>query len=228
MMEFPNVFVDRHFSYLLSRNLYASKNSNHLISQYIKRHKGFHQLVVNCFSEVSPEKSIDFIVSILGWKNFRDRLASLYIYYSQNGKFPPQANAQISEDLVTFDLSAAPHTASGHSRAFLLALYLKLATIHLAEEDASFLSEQLQIPQEIFSLLEKSKAKTVKIDWAILLLWHLSDYIGTEKLQGLLREGQDLEVLQKLLTGPQRDQLYTNLLIYSYAIDDQEFFQIEV
>ena len=225
MIEFPNIFVDQHFSYLLSRNLYSSQHSNQFITQYITGRHSFHQLIVNCFLDVDPLKRISFIVKVLGWKSFRDRLSSVFISYVRDGRFPRQTNFPLANDLIAFDLQTSPYTTSGSSRAFLLAFYLKLSKIHLAKSGEDFVEEQLDIPPAVVSLFKKANIKVVKIDWAILLLWHFADYIGVNELDKLLDQKKRLQELQGLLTTEQKDELYTNLLIYSYAVNDQDFFQ---
>ena len=225
MIEFPNIFIDQHFSHLLSQDLPSSQRSKQLITQYINHHRSFQQLVVNCFLDVVPQKRVSSIIKVLGWKSFRDRLASVFVFYTHHHKFPKETHVLLAKDLMAFDFQMTPYTTSGSSRAFLLALYLKLSKIHLTKSRGDFAETQLEIPSSVVSLLKKAKIKIVKIDWAILLLWHFADAMGVEDLDKLLGQKKGLQELQSLLTIEQKDKLYTNLLIYSYAVNDQDFFE---
>ena len=235
MIELPNIFVHKHFAYLLSQNLHSSNRPHQLIAQYITGHRDFHHLVANCFSDIDPQRRAHTIVRGLGWKNFRDRLASVFLYYAHNNRFPRWIDSheecqEKCQGPIELDQQMLPYTTSGHSRAFLLALYLKLAQAHLNKMGpSSQIMEQklksLEIPQAVLALFKKAKSKVVKIDWAILLLWHFADDMGIEQLTKLLDRGTNFKTLQGLLTNEQRDKLYTNLLLYSYGIDDQDFFQ---
>ena len=228
MVEFPNVFISEHFSYLLCQNLYSSERSNRFIARYIKDHGSFQQLVANCFSDMSSKRQIDFIIKTLGWKNFRDSLASIFIHYTRERKFPSKINTHSSQELVEFDGKIAHYTTSGSSRGFLLALFLKLSQIHLEGEGKINRAVKLQIPDFVLSLLKKAQIKVVKVDWIILLLWHFTDYIGVEELGQLLDQRIDFKALLEHLRVEQRDELYSNILTYSYAINDPDFFQIGV
>ena len=225
MVEFPNVFVDQHFSHLLCQDLQACQRTNQLITRYITDHHSFHQLVTNCFLDNGPKKRVYSIIKILGWKSFRNHLASVFIFYACHHKFPRKTHFPLAKDLIEFDIQTTPYTTSGSSRAFLLALYLKLSQIYLAKSQDDFTEDQLEIPSSVLFLFKKAKMNVVQIDWAVLLLWHFADAMGVEKLDTLLGQKKGLQELQSLLTTEQQDKLYTNLLIYSYAINDQNFFE---
>lgn len=211
-MEFPNTFVDRHFAHLLGRELHSSERTDRWIAQYIVRHRGFHRMILYCFEDVGDR--IESILSALGWTNFRDRLAGIFLHYAREREFPRRSDFQEARHLVEFEGRVTAYTTSGHSRAFLLALYLELAG--------------LRVPEGALALLDKGRAKVVRIDWAILLFWHFLEYLGEEELGRLLDQRKGLGTLQDTLKEEQRDQLYGNLLLYSYGIDDQDFFQAGV
>ena len=228
MLEFPNVFVDRHFAYLLSQDLHSSKHSNNFVAQYITAHPGFEQLTMYCFQDIGRNRSVGFIVNTLGWKNFRDRLACAFIHYAQHRSFPLKTTPQLATELVDFDQQVFPYTTSGSSRGFLLALYLNLVKIHLVHNEEKELASQLIPPPNVLALLKRTKMKIIKIDWAILLLWHFADCFGVEQLAQYLVEGSDLQKLQSMLDEKKRRELYQNLLLYSYGIDDQDLFQAKI
>ncbi|MCY4643751.1 MAG: hypothetical protein OXB88_03950 [Bacteriovoracales bacterium] len=228
MVQFPNIFVDPHYSYLLSQNLRFSDRSHRFIANYIKQHRGFHRLIVNSFLDVDTNKRIDFIVKTLGWKSFRDRLASVFIHYTHTNRFPEETNLQLTQDLIQFDMEMETYSSYGYSRSFLLAFYVKLCRIHSRETGLNFREEEWHIPRSVCGLMKKAKIKMIKIDWALLLLWHFVDYMGRERVEEIIDRGEGFRMLMDLLTDGQRDELYGNLLTYSYGIDDQDFFHLKI
>ena len=220
MMEFPNIFLNEKFVVLLCHNFSTVDQSRGFLTRYMEENPDFEKLVSHSFRDVNFSGQVDVLMRILGWVGFRNRLASIFIQYVQDKKYPEKPNLELVQDLIEFDRAVMPYAVRGFSRGFLLAFYLKLGRLSLGES--------FKVPQEVFSLLGKVKVRVSRIDWVILLLWHFSDSVRVEELDGLLDGREGFVGIEDRLSPIERDKLSTNMLTYSYAINDREFFERRV
>ena len=221
MIEFPNVFIHENFSYLLSQNLLPSHHTNQFLIHYFKENRVFHNFIVNSCIDIDPLKRVDFIIKVLGWVEFRNRLASILLQYERDHQFPSEVDMTLCHDLIEFDDKLFTHVVSGSSRAFLFALYLKISSIY--DKDSVF-----KVPLEVLDLLSKIRVKMIKVDWVILILWHFVDAMGFDRVEKKLSQASSFLSFENDLSSDQKEKFYANILTYSYAINDSDFFQKKV
>ncbi len=228
MIKFPNIFIAPEFSMLLIENLRNTNQSNEILTKFINGRTSFRRLIQYSFQDIDKKARIDVIIKSLGWKNFRDRLASVYIHYLFDNSFPKQTNLALVQDLLDLENSLLPYIITHSSRTFLLSLYLKLGRIHLSKTKQDLSEFELTIPTHVLEIFKNTKMKVVEPDWAIIILWHFSDYLGEQVLDKLIDDKAIFEEIILLLSQEQQDLMWDNFLTYSYAINDFEFYQKQV
>jgi len=187
----------------------------------------FRALVFSYFSDIDSKGRIDIIIKSLGWATFRNRLAALYIHYQAHGEFPATVDTTLAKGLEEFEAKLINHTVDGFSRSYLLAFYLKMARLWSMNKDCEDLLEHLNVEEEIFKYLRSAKAKTVKIDWLILLLCHFHYVFGGDELKKVMDEGTNYTEIFQSLSEAQQDMLMQNFYSYGYSINEVEIFYVE-
>ncbi len=225
-LHFPHIILPKEFVQLLKSNL-SSGNNVEVIFAALKANRGLYEVLAVAFSEFNDGRGLEKTMVALGWANFRDRLASLYIYKAIHGKFPLKTDMGLVEDIQKFEALYSDIAFSGTSRTFLLGFYLKLAQIRTQElERNKFL--EFRLPQEIISpLLKLSQVRSEKPDWVILLTYHLSEALGGKTFAGALVAGKSFDEIYEMLTDDMRKLLHDNLLTYGMSIQEPETFLYE-
>jgi len=224
----PKVVMPVDFLTLLKGNRISVASDMNQLLAHIRSNPSFNALLRESFQEFDESKRLDIIIKNLGWENFRDRVASLYLYHNENKFFPPTTDLELVEDISDFEKRIEKHSVQNFSRGFLLMFYFKmgkLITTRRVDGESKF----YLIPEDVFELLKYSKVKTVKIDWLILTLWHFVEYLGRNKVQKHL-EDETCDVYRTLFNALKHDEKYTmieNLLAYGQSIDEPELFKNE-
>lgn len=221
-MHFPHVILPREFVQLLKSNLPATNSA--AVFEILKANRGLYEVLDIAFKEFNDGRGLEKTMVALGWANFRDRFASLYIYKAIHGKFPLKSDMGLVEDILKFEATYAEVSVSGQSRAFLLGFYLKLAQIKNQEvEKNKFL--EFRLPDDIIiPLLKLSPGRAEKIDWLILLLFHLSEALGENSLAHTLVADRPFDDIYKLMSEESRKRMHENLLSYGMSIHEPETF----
>ena len=218
----PHVNMPSEFTTLLKTNL-TTMNFSGPIFDIIRPNKTLFQILQKTFLEFDDGRGIKHTMIALGWPNFRDRVASLYIYKNMLGIFPVSTNIGLVEEIKNLEGQLAHHGLHGSSRIFLLGFYLRLANINLQKNNPNDFFE-FKIPEEIGAFLKLSNAKSEKIDWLILILIHLSNDLGAKLLLHSLAIGKDIDELYSLLSPEARKMMFNNLLAYGSSINESELF----
>jgi hypothetical protein len=92
----------------------------------------------------------------LGWSNFRDRMASMYIYKSIHGTFPKHTSMDLVEDIKQLEARFSNNGVTSYSRIFMLGFYLRLANIQIQKRENNKFIE-IKIPEEIGAFLKLSQ-----------------------------------------------------------------------
>ncbi len=208
----PQLIIYPH--YLHERNAFYSRDLGALAFFYFDI----------AFKEFNDGRGLEKTMVALGWANFRDRFASIYIYKAIHGKFPLKTDMGLVEDILKFESTYGESSVSGQSRAFLLGFYLKLAQIKYQETEKNKFLE-FRLPDDILvPLLKLSQGRAEKIDWLILLLFHLAEALGDKSLAGALVSDKSFDEIYQHMPEDARKLMHENLLTYAVSIYESETF----
>lgn len=218
VLKLPEVFVE------LTKSVnHGDKSSIMNVMDFINREDALKSVIRNCFAEFDEKKLISNIIGTLGWKHFRDRLSSIFIYKEVFGSYPSATDINIIGNIQEFEARFENITVNSNSRLYLLGFYLKLVESYQREE-----GEEINLFDELLDLEEVihySNARSQKADWLLIATWHMVEYIGTKKFQELYSEGEaTIEYMMELITEEQKKQFINNCLSYGASIYDQDFF----
>lgn len=182
------------------------------------------------------KRQVDFDLSQLfkahGWDKIRDRLALCYLHYEAYNVFSQDLDYSLLDDVLVNEKRLRSRIVAGYGRGFLFSLYLKF--ISLKKENPVYLGRpefanfNFEIDHSLVDLLELSSGRVVKLDWVLLVLWHLRTFLGEQELGRLLKSKHHFDYIYDLLTDSQRELLVSNLLNYSASIHDPELFRDQI
>lgn len=224
-LNFPFVNLPTEFVTLLRSNLSVS-NSTEPIFNIINSNRALYSILETAFKEFNDGRGLEKVMTALGWTSFRDRMASVYLSKSIYGDFPTRTNLDLIEDIKLIENRFSGHSVNGFSRIFLLGFYLKLANLEIqTKQDNKFL--EIILPAEIEPLLKISPVRSERIDWLILILFHLNAALGEGLLTKHLIAGKKFEDLYALMSKEDQEQMGQNLMAYSASIQEAEVFLYE-
>ena len=226
MINFPYISLPEHYTRLLVSNIQNSHQGNNSLEAYIYENKELNVLVRKIFRDIDPDGFLGKIISISGWLGIRNRLAAVYIEYAMTGKFPETANLSLVTDIVNIENKLRHFTPPGFSRAFLLGFYAKMTLIHVKKSRDE--KTPLIIKDEHFELMKWSKSKSLRIDWLMIQLIHYNEFLGSERLNSLLKSGSRYESLAALLSPDEQKEMLDNCIVYGSSIFDSEIFLNDV
>lgn len=223
--ELPHVIMPGEFVTLLKSNLQVT-TSPAPIFDVIRPNQALYMSLENAFKEFDDGRGLEKTMMALGWSNFRDRVASMYLYKTVHGQFPLKTDMELVEDIKQLEARFVDHSVHSFSRVFLLGFYLKLANLQIQNrENNKFL--ELKIPEEIGAFLRLSQGRSEKIDWLILITLHLLNALGDKLLMNALISGKKFDDLYALMTPEARKSMLDNLLAYGASIREPEIFLYE-
>jgi hypothetical protein len=133
---------------------------------------------------------------------------------------------ELVDDIKKTESTYMDHGVYGHCRLFLLGFYVRLANIqNHARLDNEF--TEIKISEQLHTLLNLSEGRTKKIDWLVLILMHLTQSLGEEKLMILIKSGQKFNEIYELMSIDERENMLTNCLAYGASINEPDFFLYE-
>jgi hypothetical protein len=210
---------------LLSTKLQDTRKQLRVISGVIGLNPGLQLLCENVFKEYSSEGNLESVAQVMGWKSFRERITSLYLFHKQHGRFPDLSDLNLVQDLVKFEKRFYAYSAKNNSRIFLLGLYLKFLEWDLINEGSIMDGNFLNLPSEIEELLELVDSKTTQPDYLILFLWHLLAFFEKDKIIEMLKDSEfTFEKIFQLLDEESKRSLITNFSIYAASIHQEDLF----
>ncbi len=221
-IELPYVQMPKEFVTLLKSNL-SVVNTPEPIFSVIQNNKALYMSLDNAFEEFNDGRGLEKLMLALGWPNFRDRMASVFVYKAIYGKYPRKTNMELVDEIKTIETKYSDHAVHSFSRLFLLGFYLKLAQIKIRTRDNNRFLE-IKLPSEIGTVLELSKARTEKIDWLILLITHLQIAFGPKTLATQIANGKKFEDLYESMPIEHRQVMNQNFLAYAASINESEIF----
>lgn len=224
-LVFPHVILPKEFVQLLKTNITTGNSTP--IFDVLRQNRGLYEVLDVAFAEFNDGRGLEKTMVALGWSNFRDRMASLYIYKAIHGKFPLKTDMGLVEDIQKFEATYSDSSISGQSRLFLLGFYLKLAQIRTQENEKNKFLE-FRLPDElILPILKISPSRADKIDLLILIVFHLAEALGDKLLAGAVMSGKSFDEIYGMLNEESRKRMFENLLSYGMSIQEPETFLYE-
>lgn len=188
--------------------------------------KALGLILEKSLGEFDEKKNIEKIFNALGWSNFRDRVASIYVFKKMYGNFPIKTNIDLVEEIKLIESKFQDHGVNSLSRTFLLGFYIKMANIEM--ENADINSRPLiSIPDAVLKALDHSQGRSEKIDWLILTVLHFCHYLGEETLLLNLKAGRKFTEIYSQLSLEAREMMHQNLLAYGASIQESDNFLYE-
>jgi hypothetical protein len=224
-LNLPYVNLPSEFITLLKSNLSVT-TSPAPIFDVIRPNRALYLTLEKSFQEFDDGRGLEKTMMALGWSNFRDRMASLYISKFIYGDYPQATSMDLVEDIKLLELKYLDHGVHSFSRLFLLGFYLRLANIQVQRREHNQYLE-IKIPDEVGMILRLSQGRSEKIDWLILIIMHLLNAFGDKMLTNSLVSGKKFEELYVLMPPEARKAMADNLLAYGASIREQEVFLYE-
>ncbi|NOT78602.1 MAG: hypothetical protein HOP07_06315 [Bacteriovoracaceae bacterium] len=230
MIKFPFISLPDYFTRLLVSSIQNSTQTNNNLELYINVNKDLNALVKKVFKDIDPDGFLGKIISISGWSGIRNRLAAVFLEHAMTGKFPETANLNLVTDIINVENKLRHFTPSGFNRAFLLAFYAKMTLIDYKLKEASETTtySPLLIKEEHIEFMKLSKAKSVRIDWLMLELIQFDHFLGTERLQTLLKNETRYTALFSLLSHDEQKLMMSNFITYGASVNDLDIFTSDI
>lgn len=213
-LRLPYVNLPHEFLTLLKSHIPVTTAPS-LILDHLKANRSLTAILEAAFQEFTGKHGLDQALMGLGWANFRDRIASIYVYKVIYGNFPTKTDMGLVEDIKQIESQFSEHALHSYSRLFLLGFYLKLANV------------DLKIPIEVKSLLKLTQGRSQRIDWLILILMHLLEGLGEKTVATGIAAGKKLDELYPLMSSSARESMLNNLLAYGASIEEADVFLYE-
>lgn len=217
----PYVNLPSELVSLLKTSLVVS-DSPAPVFDIIRPNQALYNILESAFQEFNDGRGLEKTMVALTWPNFRERMASIYIYKAMYGRFPPRTDMALVDDIHKFEARFTDQSVHGYSRLFLLGFYFKLANI--SQKESTGLTGTLQMSTELDPILKLSAGRSEKIDWLVLIVMHLAEALGANVLMHQLSNGKSFEYLYDLLDVESKVKMNDNLLAYSASIQEPDIF----
>jgi hypothetical protein len=221
----PHVILPTEFVTLLKTNI-AVTTTSAPIFDVIRPNQAIYCVLENAFKEFDDGRGLEKTMIALGWSNFRDRMASIYVYKAIYGEFPSTTSMDLVDEIKQLEHRFSNHGVHSFSRLFLLGFYLKMASLESRRRQNNEFID-IKIPEELGIFLKISQGRSERIDWLILITLHLLNGLGDKLLMNALISGKKFEDLYPLLNTEIRQDMLNNLLAYGASIGESDVFLYE-
>lgn len=221
-LHLPHVILPSEFVTLLKSNLSVT-TSPAPIFDVIRPNQAIYLTLEKAFKEFDDGRGLEKTMIALGWSNFRDRMASIYIYKAIHGQYPKSTSMDLVDDIKQLETRFTNHSVTSFSRVFLLGFYLRLANLQIQKRENNKFIE-IRIPEEIGAFLRLSQGRSEKTDWLILIILHLLNGLGDKLLMNALMQGKKFDELYEMLSPENKKNMLENLLAYGASIQEQDIF----
>ncbi|MBL7666156.1 MAG: hypothetical protein JNM93_13555 [Bacteriovoracaceae bacterium] len=224
MLNFPVVNLPFELVELLKTNMANNEGKEKIIFSIVNKNTALVQLLEDLFAEFDSQKRLPQVLKKINWNTFRDHFSSIYVYHAVHGKYPSKSQMNLINDIQNFEDRLENVTQKSHSRSFLLGLYLKIMQIQFRKEGQSHNANFLEIPDEVFEIINLSSAKTEKIDWLVLIIWQLSQILPKGTLKNEIKKNNTYMNIYQTLSAGEQNLFLRNCLAYGCSINETELF----
>ena len=223
-MEYVNVHLPDYFITLLKSNMASRVNFIGEVTNYIMHYPAFLGLIKKYFKEVDEQIRLDVILKSMGWENFRNKMALIYINFENQGMFPKDIDTGYLSSLLALERQVSSFITSDNSRAFLLSFYKTLGAIKLERlsEKKNYVLPELN--SRTIALLEHANSKIKKVDVVLIILEQLTYLLGYELVKRNLSEKYPFSAIYSQMDEQVKEAFIKNLLIYGQSVNEVELF----
>jgi len=228
MFNYPFVSLPDYYVQLLKDNMQGIEfNANHFNS-YVYENKPFLSLISLHFKDIDSDLRMDAILKAMTWKGVRNRMARLFMHYELFGKFGlnDEDMAHLN-DILFWEERFSAYSVDGHSRAFLLAFYFKMASFQVQDSLNNPLKKKGIIDEDVLNLFKYCKSRVQRIDWTYVLLDHFIHFLGKKKILALLEDRLSYNEIFLLLNKKEQQEMTAGLLSYGASLFESEIFTSE-
>lgn len=192
----------------------------------LRKTPALYLVMERAFQEFNEHKiGLEKIASTLGWSNFRDRMASVYIFKALHGTFPDKTEMELVQQAIDLEARFTDKSVTGTSRIFMLGMYFRFLNIYISMRDDG--TPEVTIPPTVEKILAMRNIKTDRPDWLLLLCWHLESFLGFAQLTSFIDSGLSWPQIYQKLNQNQQFHLVSNLLSYGASIQEDDPFLYE-
>lgn len=218
-MELDYVELPERFCQLLLSDVSSSSNTSIDLQRYIYESPAMGRILYRILN-AGEETDLTSLVKKYGWHGIRDRLLAYYVHFLQNGNHPRTILLDDVEDICRIEKRFRDKTVSGYSRLISLGFFLRVSCY---ESDIQNIKDHPYYPDKrIDALLSQSKNRNIRIDILILMLVHFLNFLGEEKLFGLMQAKTSFDMIESMLESHQKIKLQKNIINYALSIGDLE------
>ena len=217
--------IPEELGWILQSHFHNNRSSYVRITDEVYDSPFLKLMVPKLFGQYMKGNNMESMLNALGWNGFRDRLTSIYIYKALKGEFPTEIDINCIEDIKNFENELIDFAPEGHSRIFMLAVYLKLCEVRLTNEHQYIQEKLLSVKPVLKRVLELGTQKSIRADWLILTLMNIAEIVDEEVLIKTISDhkGNFYKILG-LLKEEEKEKVMTNLLAYGASINENEMF----
>lgn len=225
MYDLPVIKLPQELTTLMKMKLHNDAKSYSQVIDVLSQNSSLMAIISNAFNEFSEQGKILEIINVLGWKHFRDRLLSIYIYKFIFDRYPDSTDIHLISDLSDCEEMISNFSPNSSSRGLLFIFYLKY--FEYLKRDEGEIIKLNDIFSLVYDILSLSDGKTHRIDWLAFSVWHYSEYYGRDTLEEKLSNKISFYELYEGLSDKDREQYINNSLSYACSIYEDECFYSE-
>jgi len=230
MLTIPYVSIPEDFASFLKTDMRPNTKGWDQFIVRLRDNPSLEALILNLFSTTSQNKTfqetpIDAILKVSNWGAIRDQVAAAFLTKIKSKHFVHRPDLSLVDEIKDCERIISDHCLPGPNRSFMLGFYFSIAKLegHFKKNDPFSILQTKVLP-----LLSLMRSKVIKVDWAILILWHFHEFLGEETLRDKLQAGEDYEHFYGGLLEQQKMLMMSNLLSYAASINDRETLTSEI
>ena len=227
-IKLPPIRIPEQMSLLLSMDIHDTRKSYARVADILYTSKFLTMLIEKYYVAFEKWRNLEEILNHTGWVGFRNRLTCVYLEYALNGHYPQNPSLDLATSISDFERKFENYSITGFGRSFLLGFYLRLVDIHLQHQGGLVEEGIIQRPLCVLDILKLGKLKHEKLDWLIMLIWHLQEFWGTIELEQKIKatNGNFYRLIDEL-DDESKEHMIDNFLSYGYAIGQDDIFLFE-
>lgn len=222
MFECIYVNIPEYLSPYLRENMQTTGEHFKRFKVQLSKDKVFYAVVMRALGSIDPRMNLDHLLKNLGWLGIRNRLAAFYLNYHRSAFFLQEYNQELVSRALRIEDKLSSYTVQGHSRGFLLALYLELGNLITSDKNIPIFDS------ETMSLLKLAASKVPRIDWTILFLYYSKEILGYAKVAHAIKKQIPYSEMIGLFSEEQIRLMMGNMLTYSASIGEPDFFAMQM